>query len=375
MDLSSELVHCLLPVFLVTHLGASALTVGFLEGIAEATALIVKVFSGALSDYLGFRKWLIFAGYGMAALTKPLFPLAHSIEVVFVARFLDRIGKGIRGAPRDALIAEVAPLSIRNACYGLRQSMDAIGAFLGPLAAVALLFYHQDDIKAVLWYAVIPAFLSVFLIFVGIQEPKQSKAGVKFKSPIQWIAAKEFSNTYWWIVALGAVFSLARFSEAFLLLQAHQVGLSITSIPIVMVIMSLVYSLSAYPVGMLADRIDRKRILSWGLIALILADLTLASSNNSLELLIMGVVFWGLHMGLSQGIITALIADAAPTESKGTAFGIFNSICGLSLLFASIVAGLLWDAYGSQITFFTGAIFSAVAYWVLIFIRATKRIS
>lgn len=363
MDLSSELVHSLLPVFLVTTLGASALTVGVIEGIAESTAMLVKVFSGAISDYLGRRKGLLLLGYGLAALSKPLFPLAHSVEVVFTARFLDRIGKGIRGAPRDALVADVAPPAIRGACFGLRQSMDTVGAVLGPALAILLMSWLAD-IQLVLWFAVIPAIMAVALIFVGVKEPTATSGEREFRSPINWRDFPDFSTGYWWVVIIGGVFTLARFSEAFLVLRAQQAGLSVTWVPLVMVVMAVFYTLSAYPAGWLSDRISRTKLLCMGMGLLILADLLLAESSSVITMML-GVGLWGLHMGFSQGILASLVADTAPMELKGTAFGIFNLVSGACMLIASVLAGGIWQTMGSENTFLMGALLAATALLLL----------
>jgi len=364
MDLSSELVHSLLPVFLVTTLGASALTVGLVEGIAEATALIVKIFSGALSDFFGRRKRLILLGYGMAALTKPLFPLASSVETVFTARFLDRIGKGIRGAPRDALLAEVAPVEVRGACFGLRQSMDTVGAFLGPLAAIALLYLYNNDIKTVLWFAVGPAAIAVILIVVGIKEPWAKTRPAQFRSPIRLAFLRNFSSQYWWVVLTGAVFTLTRFSEAFLVLRAQQLGLALTWIPLVMVVMNVFYAFSAYPAGALSDRMSKKYLLGISLILLTLADLVLAQAQSAL-MVMCGAALWGLHMGFSQGILATMVANTTVPELKGTAFGLFNFVTGLFMLLASVIAGWLWDNHGAETTFYAGAFFSVLTLLLL----------
>ncbi|CAI8792384.1 Arabinose efflux permease family protein [Pseudomonas sp. IT-P253] len=365
MDLSSELVHSLLPVFLVTTLGASALAVGVIEGIAEATAMLVKIFSGAISDFIGRRKGLLLLGYGLAALTKPLFPLAHSVEVVFTARFLDRIGKGIRGAPRDALIADVAPQEIRGACFGLRQSMDTVGAVFGPALAIVLMLWLAD-IQLVLWFAVIPAAVAVALIVTGVKEPTHLPGEHTFRSPIHWRVLHDFSSGYWWVVIIGGVFTLARFSEAFLVLRAQQIGLSITWTPLVMVVMSLLYALSAYPAGWLSDRISRSKLLCLGMGLLVLADLVLAQSSSVITMML-GVALWGLHMGFSQGILASLVADTSPAELKGTAFGIFNLVSGLCMLIASVLAGWLWQSIGSDSTFLTGALLATTALLLLLF--------
>jgi MFS family permease len=357
MDMSSELVHSLLPVFLVGTLGASMLSVGVIEGIAEATALIAKVFSGAISDYIGRRKGLILLGYGLAALTKPLFPLATSVETVFLARFLDRIGKGIRGAPRDALIADVAPSAIRGACFGLRQSMDTVGAFLGPLLAIALMLAFNDNIPQVLWFAVIPALITVILIISGVSEPTNEQASREFHSPIHAEVLRRFSRGYWWVVIVGAVFSLARFSEAFLVLRAQQTGLATSWVPLVMVVMSVFYMLSAYPAGKLSDHINRTSMLVIGLVLLIVADVIMAQAQ-SVFWLMTGVSVWGLHMGFSQGVLATLVADTTPRALKGTAFGIFNLVSGVCMLPASIIAGWLWQDYGAAVCFYAGAVFA-----------------
>ncbi|MEO8643376.1 MFS transporter [Pseudomonas sp.] len=365
MDLSSELVHSLLPVFLVTTLGASALTVGVIEGVAESTAMLVKIFSGAISDFIGRRKGLLLLGYGLAALTKPLFPLAHSVEVVFTARFLDRIGKGIRGAPRDALVADVSPPEIRGACFGLRQSMDTVGAVLGPALAILLMLWLAD-IQLVLWFAVIPAAIAVALIVIGVKESVHASSEHKFRSPIHWRVLHDFSSGYWWVVIIGGVFTLARFSEAFLVLRAQQMGLSVTWIPLVMVVMALFYTLSAYPAGWLSDRISRTKLLCVGMGLLVLADLVLAQSSSVITMML-GVALWGLHMGFSQGILASLVADKAPGKLKGTAFGIFNLVSGICMLIASVLAGWLWQSIGSGSTFLTGALLAATALLLLLF--------
>ena len=365
MDLSSELVHSLLPVLLVGTLGVSVLTLGIIEGIAEATALIVKVFSGAISDFVGRRKGLMLLGYGLAALTKPLFPLATSVETVFVARFLDRIGKGIRGAPRDALVADVAPESIRGACFGLRQSMDTVGAFLGPALAIGLMIAFSGDIHTVLWVAVLPAAVCVALIIFGIHEPAHDPAQHRFRAPIHWNVLRQFSSAYWGVVAIGALFTLARFSEAFLILRAQQTGFSASWVPLVMVVMALFYMLSAYPVGHWSDRVSRRALLSMGLVLLIVADLVLARAD-SVAMTIGGVALWGLHMGFSQGLLAAMVADTAPAQLKGSAFGVFNLVSGLSMLVASVLAGWLWQVYSAAVTFYAGAAISALALLLLL---------
>ncbi len=362
MDMSSELIHSLLPIFMVTTLGASMLTVGIIEGIAEATAAIVKVFSGALSDYLGKRKLLLVLGYALAALTKPVFPLAETIGWVFAARFIDRVGKGIRGAPRDALVAEMTTARVRGAAYGLRQALDSVGALLGPLLAVVLMLWLANDIRSVMWLGVIPAFVAVFLLWLYVREPltPEKKVGSKVKVPLRLTDARRLPLRYWMVVLLGAVFTLARFSEAFLVLRAQDIGMALSYIPIVMIVMNVFYAGVAYPAGVASDRVSQRALLILGLVLLIGADLVLAYATSAIQVFA-GAALWGLHMAFTQGLLSKLVADRAPAELLGTAFGIFNLVSGLALLLASGFAGLLWTEYGAATTFLSGAGFALLA--------------
>ncbi len=360
MDMSSELIHSLLPVFLVSVLGASFMSVGIIEGLAEGTALILKVFSGVLSDYWKKRKLLVVIGYGLAAVTKPLFPMASGLSAIFLARFLDRVGKGIRGAPRDALIADLAPPSLQGTCYGLRQTLDTIGAFIGPLLAMVLMALLADDIRMVLWVAVIPAVMAVLLLIVGVKEPTPIRAEEAEPRPAPRLALPRLGWVYWWIVIVGGLLTLARFSEAFLVLRAEHAGLALTFLPVVMVIMSIAYAASAYPAGVIADRRNPRYLLVAGFMVLILADVILAFAEGVPGVMV-GVALWGVHMGLTQGLLATLIAKTAPAEYRGTAFGLFNLVSGLVLFVASLLAGLLCDQYGPSATFLAGAGFTAMA--------------
>lgn len=359
MDISSELVHSLLPVFMVTVLGTSMLVVGLIEGAAEATALLVKVFSGALSDWMGRRKPLAVLGYSLGALSKPLFALAGTAGLVLAARLIDRVGKGIRGAPRDALVADLAPPGMRGAAFGLRQSLDTVGAFLGPLLAIGLMLLWANDFRAVFWVAVIPGVLAVLVLLLGVREPAPA-AGAARANPIRRDNLRRLGSAYWWVVAVGAVFTLARFSEAFLVLRAQEGGLALAWTPLVLIAMNLVYSVGAYPFGRLSDRVDRRGLLAWGLAALIAADLLLAAAAAG-PLLWAGIALWGLHMAMTQGLLAAMVAQSAPAAMRGTAFGVFSLASGLALLAASGVAGLLWDRWGASATFLAGAVFAALA--------------
>ena len=360
MDASSELIHSLLPVFLVGTLGASAAFVGLVEGVGEATAAITKVFSGWISDRLGKRKLLAVIGYGLAAVTKPVFPLAVTPYEVLAARFIDRVGKGIRGAPRDALVADVTPPAIRGAAYGVRQALDTVGAFAGPLLAVALMALFNDNIRAVFWWAAVPGVIAVGLLWLGIEEPKGAKTAAKAKAPIGWREVGRLGAPFWAAVGVGIAFSLARFSEAFLILRAHDAGLALVLTPLVLIVMNVVYAVCAAPAGALSDRFGRRGLLALGMVVLMAADGTLALWPGLVGVLV-GVALWGLHLGLTQGLLSALVADAAPAEARGTAFGMFNLLTGLALLAASTLAGVVWDLAGPAVTFEVGGGFALVA--------------
>jgi MFS family permease len=372
MDLSSEMIHALLPLYLVTVLGTSALTVGIIEGIAEATASITKIFSGALSDRLGHRKVLAAVGYGLAAFTKPIFPLAPNVAWLIAARFVDRVGKGIRGAPRDALVADLSPPAVRGAAFGLRQSLDTVGAFLGPLAAVGLMLATSDNFTVVFWIAVVPAFLSFAVIMLAVREPPRAPGEAPVRAPLGRAELRRLGASYWLVVGVATLFTLARFSEAFLLLRAQSVGLEIALVPLVMVVMNVVYASAAWPAGALSDTVGRFGLLAAGFALLVVADLVLAF-GTSIGLIALGVALWGLHMGLTQGLLSTLVADTAPAVLRGTAFGLFNLVTGLATLAASIVAGALWDVAGPRATFLMGAVATALALAVLPAVYARMR--
>ncbi len=372
MDISSEMIHALLPIYMISVLGTSTLAVGVIEGIAEATASITKIFSGALSDWLGRRKELAALGYGLAAFTKPVFPLAPNLSWLIGARFVDRVGKGIRGAPRDALIADLAPPEIRGASFGLRQSLDTVGAFAGPLLAILLMLATANSFTTVFWIAVIPGFLSFFLIAFGVKEPEKAGGPKKVRFPLSAAQLGRLGSSYWQVAAISAVFTLARFSEAFLILRAQSVGLPVALVPAVMVLMNVVYAISAYPAGVLSDHVDRYTVLIVGLVLLIGADAVLALSGGITGVAI-GVILWGLHMGLTQGLLATLIADTAPEELRGTAYGMFNLVTGLALLAASVIAGGLWDVAGPKGTFLAGAGFAALSVIALLWARRASK--
>jgi MFS family permease len=372
MDTSSELVHSLLPVFLVSVLGASMTSVGLVEGVAEATALITKIFSGTLSDYLGRRKALTVLGYGLAAIAKPLFPLAGSVGMVLTARFIDRICKGIRGAPRDALVADLSPPHLRGASFGLRQSLDTVGAVAGPVVASVAMELLANDVRAVFWIAVVPGLMSIAILLAFVKEPDQRADAGSPRAPLRLADIKTLSPAYWAVVTAGAILTLARFSEAFLILRANGAGLAITFVPLVLVVMNMAYAASAYPAGVWSDRAGRRIVLLAGVAVLVVADVVLATAST-IWLVMVGIALCGVHMGLTQGLLAAMVTDTASPKLRGTAFGAFNLISGVAMLAASVLAGLLWDRFGPTGTFAAGATFGLISLAGLAFVGRHPR--
>jgi MFS family permease len=305
----------------------------------------------------------------LGAFTKPLFALASGIGLILTARLLDRVGKGIRGAPRDALVADITPPHLRGAAFGLRQSLDTVGAILGPLLAVGLMLLWADDFRAVFWVAVMPGLMAVALLYLGIHEPEHRHI-MKGRNPVQWATVARLGTRYWWVVGFGAVFTLARFSEAFLVLRAQRGGIPVALVPLVMVAMNVVYAASAYPFGKLSDRLRHTKLLSLGLLVLIAADLVLAADDHWSGVLA-GVGLWGLHLGITQGLLATMVADTVPADLRGTAFGLFNLASGVALLIASLLAGFLWDRFGPSLTFHAGALFCLLAFIGLIMYQLT----
>ena len=367
MDVSSEMIHSLLPIFLVGTLGVSTFAVGALEGFAESTAMVIKVFSGVISDWIGKRKALAMFGYSLSALTKPLFPLATSFGTAAFARLTDRVGKGLRGAPRDALIAEFSSPEVRGAAYGLRQSLDTIGAFTGPLVAVILMFMWNNNIRGVFWIASIPAVMAVVMLQLGVKEPQLNLAE-KRSNPITRAKLARLSRSFWVVVAVSSLFSLARFSEAFLVLRTQVDHVPVALVPLVMVLMNVIYAATAYPFGKLSDRVSHRALLAIGLAVLVLSDVLLASSLGLVGLGA-GIALWGVHMGMTQGLFSAIVSTHAPADVRGTAFGVFSLANGVALLLSSTIAGALWSGIGHSSTFVIGAIFAALAMVSIRFIK------
>ncbi|OJU12180.1 MAG: MFS transporter [Caulobacterales bacterium 68-7] len=357
MDVSSEMIQALLPIYMVVSLGASAALIGLVEGFSVAVATAVKFGAGFVSDRVSRPKWLAVAGYGLAALSKPIFPLAASVEGVLIAKGVDRIGKGIRTAPRDALVAAVTPKEIRGRAYGLRKSLDTVGGFVGPLLAIGLMALLAGNIKQVFWLASIPAFFAIALLVLGVSDPPRGdEAG---KAPPSLKGALKLDTATWSMIVLTAVIGLARFSEAFLVMKGLDVGVPESYAPAAIILLHIVFGLAAFPVGALSDRIGRGSLLLLSLAFLAAADVVLAVSTGQIAYY-SGVALWGLHMGFSQGLLMTLIADAAPAHLRGSAFGLFSLISGLIALVGNVAAGLLWDSYGPQATFAVGAALSVL---------------
>jgi MFS family permease len=369
MDTSSEMIHGLLPVFLVSVLGAGALSLGIIEGVAEGTAAGLKALAGAASDWAGRRKPLLLLGYGLAALSKPLFPLAGSVGTVFAARCIDRVGKGLRGAPRDALVADLTPPGLRGAAYGLRQSLDTAGAVAGPALALVLMSASGGDFRLVFWCAVLPALVCVAVLALAVREPAAAPPSSPRRFPIHGDEIRRLERRYWLVVAAAAALTLARFSEAFLLLRAADVGLPAARAPLILLVMNVVYAASAYPFGRVFDRGGRRGLLALGVACLVGADLVLAAAAGAGPVAA-GAALWGLHLGATQGLLAAIVAETAPADLRGTAFGIFHLVSAVALLAASVLAGALWSALGPATTFLAGAALSLLALPALLSRRA-----
>ncbi len=371
MDISSEIIHSLLPLFLTTTMGVSVSIVGLIDGIGESTAAITKVFSGYMSDRTGRRKPLIFFGYGLGAISKPLFALATGPALVLVARFVDRIGKGLRGAPRDALVADVTPLEIRGRAFGLRQALDTAGAFAGPLIAILLMAAFASDITLVFWIASVPAVLAVLFVVFGVEDRSTEATAKSTRAPVELNVLGQFDRAFWGVVAIGVILTLARFSEAFLILKAHAEDLPLALAPLVLVVLNIVYAVGAYPAGVLSDKVSARSLLLSGISILIVADLALAFFEGMGGVFI-GIAFWGLHMALTQGLMAKLVADNAPFKLRGTAYGLFNLATGAAMLVASVLAGVLWDQFGASATFLVGASFASLAIVAVLIARRER---
>jgi MFS family permease len=367
MDTSSEMIHSLLPIFMTATLGLSPLIIGFVEGIGEGVAQIIRVFSGTISDNIGKRKPFMIVGYGIGALAKPLFALSTGGWMILSARVFDRIGKGIRAPPRDALVADITPLHQRGAAYGFRQALDTVGAFLGPLLAMFFMYLWHGDVRHVFEVAIIPAVLCVLLLVYAVREPAKHRTSEEpTRKAIEWRQIKTLGKSCWWVIGIGSVATLARFSEAFIILKASHDGLSPTLIPLVLIVMNAFYAVSAYPFGKYSDKANHIRLLHLGMLMLIAANITFASSNQPMVNLA-GTVLWGLHYGVTQGLLATMIANTAPAHLRATAFGVFGLVGGVMALLASVIAGFLWTALGPSFPFYASIFFSCVVIVLLIY--------
>lgn len=375
MDISTELIHSLLPIFMVSVLGANLTYVGIIEGIAESTALMTKMFSGTISDFLNKRKILVGLGYGLSAITKPLFPLANSLSIVLFARFFDRIGKGIRDAPRDALISDLAPYKGRGASFGLRQALDSMGAVIGPLMAMLFIYIFSGNIRYVFWIATIPAILAVLVLIFGVTEPEKNSLQIQHPKEwvLYWYKIRHLNKAFWYLLFIGGVLALARFSEAFLILKANSVGVSLAWLPSIMIVMNIAFASSSFPAGALSDVIGRQAILSSSILLLFMAEIILGFSST-IWMTMIGVIIWGLHMGLSQGLLAAMVADSTPEHLRGFAYGIFYFVCGIATLFSSIIAGMIGDRWGIPFLFYFASVFSTIAILALLYLIFRREI-
>jgi MFS family permease len=368
MGASSYMIISILPVFLVTVLGATVTSVGWIEGIAEATNSVAKIFSGTLSDRLGRRKSLVVLGYALAAFVKPVFAVAGDVATILFARFADRLGKGLRDAPRDALIADELPVRTRGAGYGLRIALFTIGCVCGPLLASLILFASGDDFRLVFWIAVIPALLSVAVLVFGVAEVRQDNGDLTFALR----DLRRMPALLWGTIAVATMLALARFSQAFLLLKAKQVGVDAAMVPLFMTLMGLVYGIAAFPCGALADRIDRRVQIRVGIGVLFGCYLVLATATDPWQAAL-GAALWGLQMGIIEGLMAAAISDAAPANLRGTAFGLYYFCTGLASLAASVAAGILWAQGGPALTFTIGAAVAVLAGAMAFFVPMGRR--
>ncbi len=340
MDISSEMIHALLPAFLVGSVGASVAFVGLVEGLGESTANIVKLFSGRISDRIGKRKPLALLGYGLGTLSKPTFVLATGPYCVLTARMFDRFGKGKRGA-----------------AFGLRQSLDNIGAFAGPLLALLFLSLFAGDLRAVFWVAAIPGLGALAVLWLGVAEPEHAP---RSEAPQAVWHMPKLPAAFWAVFGFGIIVTLARFSEAFLILRAQDLGLSLLHLPLVLILMNAGAALSAYPAGVISDRIGRRGLLLAGIVVLIVADALLALAQGTVMVVVASGI-WGLHLGMMSGLLSAEVAATVPDDIRATAFGVFNFGTGIALMLASGIAGVVWEVFSPEATFWLGGGLSVLA--------------
>jgi MFS family permease len=363
--MSSAMIYGLLPVFMVRVLGISIASVGLIEGIAEAANSLIKFVSGAASDWIGRRKPLVVFGYTLSAVIKTIFPVAGTASAVLAARVIDRLGKGIRDAPRDAFLADFTAKEIRGEGFGLRLALAVAGFVVGPLIAIGLMKLSGDNFRLVFWIALIPAYLSIVVLLLTVKELPLNHDESPRRLPIRRGDIAALPAAFWWVIAIAGLLSLARFSQAFLVLKAFEVGVDAAFVPMVLVVMHLVFSVAAYPFGILADHLDRRLQLGIGTVILVSADVVLASAST-IWMTALGAALWGLQLGVTQGLLGATIADVAPDRLRGTAFGVYDVAIGVGTFVASAGAGVLWMAGGSSIAFSVSACVATAAALMLV---------
>jgi MFS family permease len=370
MDVSSEMIYPLVPLFLANVLGVNKSVIGLIEGIAESTASLLKVFSGWFSDRIGNRKWLMAAGYGISTLSRPIVALATGWQHVMGSRFMDRFGKGVRTAPRDAIIAESSEKTHLGRAFGFHRSMDTMGAVVGPAIAFFLLGIFSNNYRIVFWLSMIPGVIAVLLIIFFIKEKKKVFPAHEERPKL---TLKHFDWRFKFFVAIATIFAIGNSSDVFLILRAQQTGIPTVLIPVVYLLFNLVYSISAIPAGIAADKFGRKRVILLGfvLFAILYYGFAVARDTSAIWALF---AFYGLFMGLTEGIQKAFLATIIPSDFKATAFGVYNTAVGLAMFPASLIGGWLWDNISPSATFYFGAITASLSTILfVIFIAAIRR--
>jgi MFS family permease len=368
MDVSSEMVYPLVPLFLSSTLGVSKSVVGLIEGIAEATASLLKLFSGVIADRFGKNKLLMGFGYGISTASRPILALASGWGMVFLARFTDRAGKGIRTAPRDAIIAASTPPGQLGLAFGFHRALDTAGAVVGPAVALAILAVWAADFRLVFWLSVVPGVLAVALIVWFIEADGRVRPA---QAALAW-SLRGFDDRFWEFLLVIGLFSLGNSSNAFLILKAEQVGTSPAWISGIYVGYNALYALMSVPGGLLADRVGMRRmiIVGLGLFAAVYAGIALASTPQQIAALFL---CYGIYMGLTEGVQRAYLATLAPKERTATAFGLYHMVVGIAILPASLFAGVLWDTVGPAAPFLFGAGMAALAAVIFLGLGGANR--
>lgn len=368
-DISSEMIVPVLPLFLTGVLGASAQVVGLIEGVAEFTASLVKSVSGWLSDRAGRRKPLMVLGYGVSNVVKPFLGLTGSWGQVLAIRFADRFSKGVRGAPRDALIADSTPTHLRGRAFGLHRGLDTVGAAIGPLTAALVLNLYAGNLRAVFWWTAVPGVLAVLLLVGFVRDTGRRAAGAAptAPSPVMrgWsLSLQPLVPRLRWFVVVSTVFAIGNSADAFLVLRAQGLGLSVALVPIAYFLFNASYAVLSYPAGALSDKIGRRPVLLGGFIAFALIYAGFGAARHSWQVWIL-FLFYGIYYAGTEGIQKAYMTDHVGAEQRGTAVGILNAWTGLAALPASLIAGVMWDRFGQPATFYVSAAIAVLATLLL----------